>query len=221
MAEQPTTTRATETRASGTRAVFDQNLVAALSHPLRVRILDVLIERVASPRDIAEELGAKVGDVTYHVTKLRELGAIELVRTEPRRGTIKHFYRAAMRTFIDDDHMKHVPVAVRRELFGSVLGDIWSRVTDAAEHGGFERADAHVSAIPLDLDDQGYQEVVDLLTATLERMMAIQSEVISRRAEGESPEDGLRSEVAMMHYLRPPAGARNGAGQNGAQEASS
>lgn len=190
------------------RGVFDQNVVAALSHPLRVRILDVLLERVASPRDIAEELGAKVGDVTYHVSKLRELGAIELVRTEPRRGTIKHFYRANMRTFIDDDHMEHVPPAVRRELFGSVLGDIWTRMTHAAEHGGFERADAHVSAMPLDLDPQGYKEVVDLLADTLQRMMAIQAEVIGRRADGESPSNGIRSEVAMMHYLRPPAEPR-------------
>ena len=76
---------------------LDKKLVAALSHPLRIRILEVLHDKVSSPRDIAEELGAKVGDVSYHVTKLRELGAVELVRTEPRRGTLKHFYRASTR----------------------------------------------------------------------------------------------------------------------------
>jgi DNA-binding transcriptional ArsR family regulator len=184
---------------------LDKKLVAALSHPLRVRILEVLHDRVSSPRDIAEELGAKVGDVSYHVTKLRELGAIELVRTEPRRGTLKHFYRATTRAWVDDEAMKFVPPAVRRELFGDALRDFWTRVRTAAERGGFDRDDAHVSSTGLDLDDQGYAEVVTELNESLERIIAIQSRVYDRRTAGESPEQGIRTEVMLLHYERPRA----------------
>src|SRR5688572_6836953 len=105
---------------------IDNNLVVALSHPLRISILEILHERVASPRDIAEELGAKVGDVSYHVAKLRDLGAAELVRTEPRRGTVKHFYRATSRAWLNDEAMKLIPTPVRREMFGGVLADFWN-----------------------------------------------------------------------------------------------
>ena len=183
-------------------SVFDKNLVAALSHPLRIRILDVLLQRVASPREIAEDLGAKVGDVSYHVTKLRNLGAIELVRTEPRRGTLKHFYRAVTRNYIDDEHMKHIPLAVRRELFGSVLNDVIVRLREAAAGTGFDRPDAHVSSTPLDLDVQGHEEVVALLTATMDRAMVIQSECLGRRSSGESPEDErIRTEMTLLHYV--------------------
>lgn len=183
-------------------SVFDKNLVAALSHPLRIRILDVLLQRVASPREIAEDLGAKVGDVSYHVTKLRSLGAIELVRTEPRRGTLKHFYRAVTRNYIDDDHMKHIPLAVRRELFGSVLNDVIVRLREAASGAGFDRHDAHVSSTPLDLDEQGHNELVALLTETLDRAMEIQSSCLSRRSAGESPEgESIRTEMTLLHYV--------------------
>ena len=203
MAHQDTITRS-EVAEEAPRA-FDKNLVAALSHPLRIRILDVLHQKVASPREIAEELGAKVGDVSYHVTKLRTLGAIELVRTEPRRGTLKHFYRAATRNYIDDDAMRSMPPSVRREIYGVVLNDILTRVAKAAEHNGFDRPDAHVTSTPLDLDEAGHEAMTTLLVDTLEKAMAIQAEVLERRTVGDSTEDdSMRWELSMLYYLLPP-----------------
>src|SRR5215213_7721310 len=69
-------------------------IAKALAHPLRARILQRLGERVASPNDLAAELGAPLGVVSYHVRKLRDYDCLELVRTEPRRGALQHFYRA-------------------------------------------------------------------------------------------------------------------------------
>jgi DNA-binding transcriptional ArsR family regulator len=69
----------------------------ALSHPLRARILQVLGERVASPNDLAVELKAPLGVVSYHVRMLRDYGMIELARTEPKRGALQHYYRAKPR----------------------------------------------------------------------------------------------------------------------------
>ena len=181
---------------------LDKKLVAALSHPLRVRILEVLYDGVSSPREIAEELGAKVGDVSYHVTKLRELGAVELVRTEPRRGTLKHFDRATIRSWVDDEAMSQMPLAVRRGIFFEFLNNFFPRVREAAEHGGFDRPDAHVSRSPLDLDDQGYAEVVELLGDVLEKLTAIEARVFDRRAAGESPQEGIRTDVMILHYER-------------------
>jgi DNA-binding transcriptional ArsR family regulator len=67
----------------------------ALSHPLRARILDVLREREASPRELAEELDAPLGVTAYHVRRLADLGLIALVRETHRRGSIEHHYLAA------------------------------------------------------------------------------------------------------------------------------
>ena len=70
------------------------NDAKALAHPLRVRILET-IERlggVASPNQIATELGEPLGNVSYHIKTLLEYGWLELVKTEPRRGAVEHFY---------------------------------------------------------------------------------------------------------------------------------
>jgi DNA-binding transcriptional ArsR family regulator len=77
---------------------IDQRLVRALSHPLRVRILEILSERVASPNDLSAELGVELGHVAYHTRTLDRCGCLELVDTAQRRGATEHFYKAAART---------------------------------------------------------------------------------------------------------------------------
>src|SRR3954453_14016112 len=56
-----------------------------LAHPLRHRLLAILNERTASPKELAQEVGMPIPNVSYHVEKLRDAGAIELVSEEPRR----------------------------------------------------------------------------------------------------------------------------------------
>jgi len=78
----------------------DPRVAKALAHPLRVQALAVLERAESSPSQIASELGAPLGNVSYHVRELFRLGLIELVRTAPRRGAVEHFYRAHTQTRI-------------------------------------------------------------------------------------------------------------------------
>ncbi|HEX5763776.1 MAG TPA: winged helix-turn-helix domain-containing protein [Solirubrobacterales bacterium] len=66
----------------------------ALANPLRLEALAVLAERRASPKEIAQELGAKLPSVSYHVKVLERYSLIEQVDKIPRRGAVEHFYRA-------------------------------------------------------------------------------------------------------------------------------
>jgi DNA-binding transcriptional ArsR family regulator len=77
---------------------IDQRLVRALAHPLRVQILEILSERIASPNDLSEELGVDLGHIAYHTRTLNSCGCLELVETAQRRGATEHFYKAAPRT---------------------------------------------------------------------------------------------------------------------------
>jgi DNA-binding MarR family transcriptional regulator len=62
---------------------------------VRARALNYLARTTGSPKTIAAELGLDIRNVAYHVRVLQELGCVELVRTEPRRGAVEHVYRAA------------------------------------------------------------------------------------------------------------------------------
>ncbi len=75
----------------------DNDLLIALRHPLRRRILRELADGEAhSPRELAAALRRPLSNVSYHVRVLTERGATILVGTEPSRGSVEHFYRSAV-----------------------------------------------------------------------------------------------------------------------------
>jgi DNA-binding transcriptional ArsR family regulator len=180
---------------------IDENLVKALSHPLRQRILHVLNTKVSSPKEIAAELDEKVGDVGYHVRILADLGAIELVRTEQRRGAVKHFYRATTRAMLNNAEFARLPISARRGFHGENIDAIWQHIRGATEAGGFDREDVHVSWTWSELDERGYAQMVKLLDQTLEKALAIQAAAIDRHAKGTSVGTTVKTEVVLMHYL--------------------
>src|ERR1017187_230688 len=104
--------------------IDDPRLVKGLAHPLRIQILRVLENRVASPSEIAEEIGAPLGNVSYHVRFLARVGLIELTSTKPRRGAVEHYYRAAGRVLVSGEAWAQVPQVVRNSLFGSTLEQV-------------------------------------------------------------------------------------------------
>src|SRR5256885_29338 len=65
--------------------ITDPRIAKAYAHPLRIHILGMLDDRVASPSEIAGEIGAPLTHVSYHVRQLAGLGLIKLVKTTPRR----------------------------------------------------------------------------------------------------------------------------------------
>jgi DNA-binding transcriptional ArsR family regulator len=73
----------------------EEKLLVALGHPLRRRILRAMADsEPASPRELSETLAQPLSNVSYHVRVLVQNEAVTLVRTEPARGSIQHFYRS-------------------------------------------------------------------------------------------------------------------------------
>jgi DNA-binding transcriptional ArsR family regulator len=182
-----------------TAGVVDRRLAKALSHPVRAHVLTILNERVASPNQIAGELDEPLGNVSYHVKTLAELGAIELVRTEPRRGAIEHFYRAVIRPFFSDKDWKRLPASARQGISDATLQLIWEDTSDALTAGTFDRRhDRHLSRSPLVLDEQGWEQVNELLAEVMERAVDIEADSAKRLAgEGQA---GFNTKMVLMHF---------------------
>lgn len=70
------------------------NLISALNHPLRRRILRSLLETEGrnSPARLRERLGGELSSVSYHVTVLVGLGALKRAGRQQVRGAVEHFY---------------------------------------------------------------------------------------------------------------------------------
>lgn len=74
-----------------------QQILSALSKPMRRMILKELASVTElSPQECSKRLGTHLSNVSYHFRELVEHEAVVLVRTEPVRGSTKHFYRLAI-----------------------------------------------------------------------------------------------------------------------------
>ncbi|HEY1855554.1 MAG TPA: helix-turn-helix domain-containing protein, partial [Solirubrobacterales bacterium] len=77
----------------------DNDLLTALRHPLRRRILRRMDEKEAiSPRELSQQLQEPLSNVSYHVRVLVDCAAVTLVDTQPVRGSMQHFYCGAVDT---------------------------------------------------------------------------------------------------------------------------
>jgi DNA-binding transcriptional ArsR family regulator len=194
---KPKTRRRTKSKA---QALAEATRMAkALSHPLRSVILSRLNERVASPSELAEELGAPLGTVSYHVRTLLNLDCIELVSTRPRRGAVEHHYRAIQRAWGDDAAWDLLPPSARRsfaaEWFKMAFGDARA----ALEQGGFDdRSDCNMYFSRLDLDEQAWARLSERMDDLLEFAMQLQAE-----SAGRTLEDGdgqIRTGLILAQY---------------------
>jgi DNA-binding transcriptional ArsR family regulator len=179
-----------------------QQLAKALAHPLRVRILTSLHKGVSSPNQLSQELGEPLGNVSYHVKTLLEFDCVELVKTEPRRGAVEHFYRATERTFFSDSEWEKIPASARKGIVGSVLETVGQDATEALIAGTIDaRTDSHVSRTPLTLDEQGWSDLTEVLAETLNRAIEIQAEAATRLSDEKS--DSINTKLALLHFESP------------------
>lgn len=180
----------------------EQIVAKAFAHPLRVQILIILNERVASPNLLSQELDQSLNLVAYHVRVLEKYDCIELVDTKQRRGATEHFYRATRRQFLSDAEWARMPEALRPGLSGAMLKAVFDDIEEAVSKGTFDEIeDRHLSRVPMVVDKQGWGDVATLLEGTLERLLEIQAEASERIANGD--ESGMLTKVEMLHFKSP------------------
>ena len=148
---------------------------------------------------LARELDLPLGRVSYHIRLLADLGAIELVRTEPRRGALEHFYRAVTTVWFSEADWQKLPRSARRGILGQNLQHIFGSVTAAADAGGFDNPSSVVLRAPLELDEEAQTEIAELLRETIERAREINLRAADRRSNGNGGPT-TASELAILHY---------------------
>jgi hypothetical protein len=180
----------------------EQIVAKAFAHPLRVQILIILNERVASPNLLSQELDQSLNLVAYHVRVLEKYDCIELVDTKQRRGATEHFYRATRRQFLSDSEWARMPESLRPGLSGAMLKSVFDDIEEAMSTGTLDEIeDRHLSRTPMVVDQQGWSETAGLLSETLDRLLAIQADASERIAT--SGEPSILAKVEMLHFKSP------------------
>jgi DNA-binding transcriptional ArsR family regulator len=177
---------------------IDERLIRGLAHPLRWRLLELLTERgESSPVELARLLDQPLATVSHHMRVLRDSQCVELTRTEQRRGAIEHYYQALVPAFFDDEQWSQMPAVLRRTLAGQTFRRLVEEAAAAGAAGAFDAPGSHLDRMLIELDDQGWLELSDLLTDALRRVQAIQGQSDTRRKAGTNVRV---SEIALLHF---------------------
>lgn len=183
------------------RTTEERKVAHAVNHPVRLDVLSILFERIASPNEMAEQLKVALGNVSFHVTELHKDGVIELVKTEQRRGAIEHYYRAKLRPEISDEELKAMPRASRRKMAALHLQAIVAESLSSLKHGKMDADDdLNLIWMPMALDVGGQERVSELQAEMFERLEAIKAE---HSVEAPDVDDAPPTRIAaMMWYER-------------------
>ncbi|MDO8211848.1 transcriptional regulator [Conexibacter sp. CPCC 206217] len=182
----------------------DARVVKALSHPTRVRILELLQTReLASPVELAGELEIPLGTVSYHVRRLAALGFIELATRTQRRGAVEHHYR--VRAALEPprpQRRRRGPTAVASQVRPpAALATLLDDAHAALARGGFDAVAARAGSRALLLDERGMRQLRVLLERWARRLDEIERASIKRLARADGTGAGPRATTALALLL--------------------
>jgi DNA-binding transcriptional ArsR family regulator len=179
-------------------------LVQAFAHPLRTRMLSILQEREASPKELSAEFGIPLANVAYHIQVLRKLKLIKLVKKTPRRGAVEHHYRADSGAHIDNEVWSATPPVIKRSMVGALLGEIGNDATTAAGTGGFDHADAVLARAKYVLDKEAWEELSAMLANVLDRAYELEKEA-EKRLKASGHEGERRAGLGLLLFESSPS----------------
>lgn len=197
----------------------DEAVVYATAHRIRVEALSIMNDGKASPNDIAEFLDEDLSTVSHHIRELFRDGSIESAGTVKRRNATEHFYRAVVLPYISSEEYAAMEPAKRREIAGLIVQAIMAETLAALRLGKMQgEREPWLTWQGVLVDEEGEQEVHDLMADTYEKTVDITARNANRiaaarlKAQKESrelPPLGKTQLVVLMSYERSRQGRPN------------
>lgn len=184
---------------------------AALRHPLRVRILEIVNEQDMSPsqfmlRQLAPdvEISAKsLSSIAYHFRELAKLGCIEVARTYARRGATEHVYRGRARAYFTDEEWAELTQRERCLISRTMYQGLAARADGAMLAHTFDsRTDRHLTWIAMEVDERGWTELMSTLAGAYGDVTQIRHDARDRLAA--SGDEVVPVTVGMLGFESPP-----------------
>lgn len=169
-----------------------------LNHPLRVRILEVANLRPVSPVGFIEEgllpegfsfptKAKALSGVSYHFRVLEKAKCIGVIETHQRRGATEHVYSGTADINFTTEEFAQLPL-YQREMFSiTSLRGLVARADSSMHEGVFDSRLRHMVWFPLELDEQAWSELAELLDEEFGKVqqIAADSKVRLTRSGGE------------------------------------
>jgi hypothetical protein len=162
-------------------------------------------KRRASPFRLAEEMGEEPSKVAYHFRELVAFGLLEVVDEHQRRGAIEKVHESTANALAWEEEWKQIPPIFKQHISALTARLGFEALGAAIDSGSFHsRDDAVLAQDTMRVDEQGAQEVLAILTKSLEDLIIARDRAEARLADRD--EEGFLLSYMTAGYegtLRP------------------
>lgn len=178
--------------------------VKALSHPLRMRIIETLAaSEPMTTKQVAEVLEEKPTRLYHHVALLEEVGLIRLTHTRQNRGATEKYYEAIARQFsagvdVFSDENEQAQKSALRPMINTVFGNTTSellRLVNNLQSDDMLEEEAIVSYVEMHLTQEQIDEVQLRLKGVLDYLQGLETD-----DDADKKEDLRKYRLTMAYY---------------------
>lgn len=200
---------------AGATATKKKTAAGEMSHPIRVRILEIANARpISATRFVEEVLGVSGTDepddfkralshVSYHFAALRDAGCIEVDDLIQRRGSYERVYIGTVRAEFDEQQWSELDEDQKTR----ITTIIWQGLVARAESARIGRTidsrnDRTMAWTAGEFDEQGWADMAQTIVEAYARCERIREE--SKARLGETGGKGIPATFAMLSFESPP-----------------
>jgi AcrR family transcriptional regulator len=173
-------------RERGSSPEYQQRLLLA-------KVAEIVIRRNASARALAREIGVPEEEVRTQIGHLEEAGLVVPIEAGAKgdgTASTEIFYRANT-DWIEMSHWEQMGRPQRQAISAQIVRLVTADLDRAVEDGTLDaRVDRHLTRLPVELDEQGWRELMAIHHQTFIASLAIQDESAERLQRSGDP--GIR-----------------------------
>jgi DNA-binding transcriptional ArsR family regulator len=184
------------------RKTIEEAVQYALSHPLRLQILIVLNEGSFTASEVADLTGIELQNVSNHLKRMLEDGAIEVAKKEERRGTNIFWYRAVEIPEYTREEAEDLTEMERQLIAGVIVQSATAEVMAALWKRNLADPRTILSWDLYDLDGEGREKMEAAVARHLEELKEIQCESVNRVAVSKEETTSMIVNVSAFERAR-------------------
>lgn len=157
--------------------------VKVLTHPLRLRIIEFLIDEPRTTRQVADLLEDKPSNLYYHFNQLEDAGLIEVVKTRQKGNLLEKYYRTVASEFVIDRSLFRIQGHAFQEMVETILEATGEEITKSLQNGKLipEKEGNHLT---IRKQLRGNREEIEAFYQKLEDLRT-EAEKLAQGSEGE------------------------------------
>jgi predicted transcriptional regulator len=177
--------------------------VRTMTNPVRFNLTIALAEEPMSAAALAKKTEIPVEKVRYHLRALVKDGIVEAGEETPRRGVMERLYVAARDLIVDNEDSASLSVKQRQRIAAVILGTSLKEASAALVAGPpSSRPDQHCVRIPLEVDERGWSELVELHGELFDRILSVKAEARKRLDAASTPPIQATSTIFFYERVR-------------------